>query len=140
MALHACPVTTLIRLVLRLRLDQAPHYMPLCSVYLQQKWMIITSAQITTGLRLQVAIYGLQFGLIPADVSAWSLRALGAMALLLGGIDADRIKLVGRWKTDEMLCYLHAQAEPVMRQFSQAMLVGGDYVLLPALPGLPPLL
>lgn len=140
MALHACPVTTLIRLVLRLRLDQAPPYMPLCSVYLQQKWMlIITSAQITTGLRLQVVIHGLQFGLIPADVSARSLRASGAMALLLGGIDADRIKLVGRWKTDEMLRYLHAQAEPVMHQFSQAMLVGGDYVLLPALPGLPPL-
>jgi hypothetical protein len=117
-ALHACPVTCIIRLILHARQNNAPPTLPLCAIKVNNTWQLVTSPQITGGLRLQVAIHGFQFGLVPADISAKSLRASGAMALLLGGIDADRIKLVGRWKTDEMLRYLHAQAEPVMRMFT----------------------
>jgi hypothetical protein len=53
------------------------------------------------------------------------------MALVCANVDADRIRLLGRWKSDEMLRYLHVQAEPVMRHFSSPMLAGGNFTLLP---------
>jgi hypothetical protein len=66
-----------------------------------------------------------------ADVSARSLRASGAMALLNSGVDTDIIRLIGLWRSDEMLCYLHVQAEPLMRGYSSLMLAGGNYTLHP---------
>ena len=47
---------------------------------------------------------------LPADVSARSLRAAGAMALLCADVDSDRIRLLGRWQSDQMFRYLHVQA------------------------------
>ena len=35
-------------------------------------------------------------------VSARSTRAGGAMALLCAGIDRDRIRMIGRWRSDEL--------------------------------------
>ena len=43
--------------------------------------------------------------------------------------DTDIIRLVGRWRSDEMLRYLHVQAE--LRGFSARMLKHGSFVLLP---------
>jgi len=82
-------------------------------------------------LRLAVGLLGPTYGFLPTDISARSLRAAGAMALLCAHVDSDRIRLLGRWRSDEMLRYLHVQAEPVMRHFSSHMLAGGDYTLLP---------
>ena len=59
------------------------------------------------------------------------------MALLCHSVDTNIIQLMGRWRSDEMLTYLHLQAQPIMRQFSQFMLQGGDYTLLPANPAVP---
>jgi hypothetical protein len=53
------------------------------------------------------------------------------MALLCAQVDTDVIRLLGRWRSDEMLRYLHIQAEPVMRDFARRMLVGGSFTLLP---------
>ena len=37
------------------------------------------------------------------------------MAMLCAGIDLDRFRLIGQWRSDkEMYCYLHVQAQPVM--------------------------
>jgi hypothetical protein len=36
------------------------------------------------------------------------------MALLCAHVDTDIIRLVGRWHSNEMLRYLHIQAEPTM--------------------------
>ena len=53
------------------------------------------------------------------------------MALLCANIDHDRIKLIGRWCSDEMLRYLHVQAVPVMSKFARAMITDGDFQLIP---------
>ena len=53
------------------------------------------------------------------------------MALLFSGIDTDIIRLIGRWRSDEMLRYLHLQAEPLMRGFSKRMVTHGNYSMLP---------
>jgi hypothetical protein len=53
------------------------------------------------------------------------------MALLCARIDSDIIRLVGRWRSDEMFRYLHAQAYPLMHTFAQQMLNAGSFSLLP---------
>ena len=51
------------------------------------------------------------------------------MALLCSGVDKDIINLIGRWRSDEMMRYLHVQAEPIMRNFSKLMISNGNYNL-----------
>ena len=63
----------------------------------------------------------------PADLSARSLRAGGAMALLYGNIDFDVIKLLGQWHSNAMLRYLHVQAQPIVQQLAQKMYNHGRY-------------
>jgi hypothetical protein len=53
------------------------------------------------------------------------------MALLCAGIDSERIRLIGRWRSDEIYRYLHVQAQPVMTGLSAAMLCGGSFHLMP---------
>ena len=53
------------------------------------------------------------------------------MALLCSGIDTYIIQLIGRWHSDEMLCYLHLQVEPLMLGFSKWMVTPGNYSMLP---------
>lgn len=53
------------------------------------------------------------------------------MALLCAGIDRDRIRMIGRWRSDELYRYLHVQAQPVMTGLAAAMLRGSSYQLAP---------
>ena len=62
---------------------------------------------------------------------ARSLRAAGANALLLANFDTNIICLIGRWRSDEMLRYLHVQATPLMQDYARRMVAGGQYNLLP---------
>ena len=64
------------------------------------------------------------------DVSARSLRAAGAMALLVAEVDPDIIKILGRWRSNEMFRYLHLSAEPIMKDSASRML-RADYTLAP---------
>ena len=67
----------------------------------------------------------------PKDISARSTRPGGAMALLCAGVGAERIRLVGRWRSDELYRYLHVQAPQIMTGLSAAMLRGGNFRLAP---------
>lgn len=130
---HFCPVAAAARRVVHLRQSGAPHNQPLAS-YLHpntRRLRRLTAREITDVLKLASQLLGPQYGFLPKDVSARSLRASGAMALLCAQVDTDRIRLLGRWRSDEMLRYLHVQAEPVMRQFSSRMIEGGHFTLLP---------
>jgi len=71
---------------------------------------------------------GPELGFLSSDISAHYLRALGAMALLLGQIHTDIIWLVGRWWSDEMLKYLHLQTATLMQDYAH---MAGDYSLIP---------
>lgn len=135
-----CPVVAAARRVLHLRQAAAPPLQPLASYVdpTSQTLRRITAADLTALLRLSVLILGPTYGFLPHDVSARSLRAAGAMALLCANVDTDRIRLIGRWRSDEMLRYLHVQAEPVMRNFSSQMLTGGHFALIPNHAVLPP--
>jgi hypothetical protein len=119
------------RRVLHLRAHGAPPTQPLASFYTAGHLRRISPGDLTHVLRLACSLLGPTYGFLPTDISARSLRAAGAMALLCANVDSDRIRLLGRWRSDEMLRYLHVQAEPVMRHFSSLMLQGGHFTLLP---------
>lgn len=64
--------------------------------------------------------------------STRSVRAVGVMALLCAPVDFRYIRLLGCWRSDEMLRYLKVQAQPIVRVFAFSMLSGGQYTLLPS--------
>ena len=54
--------------------------------------------------------------------------------LIKSGIDTNVIKLMGRWRSDEMMRYLHVTAQALTHNHAHTMLAGGNYDLLaPAL-------
>ena len=127
-----CPVAALTRRLLNLRLAGALPTTPINAFRPtpEAPWQFVLPSDVTTLLRRAV-------GLLPPaltdftarDISARSTRAGGAMAMLCGGIDSDRIRLIGRWRSDEMYRYLHVQAQPIMAGVAAIMLRGGDYRL-----------
>ncbi len=128
---YLCPVLSLIRRVIHLRAHNAPMNTPLATAYHLNRPVAILPSDITQALRLAVTILGPSLGFLPSDVSARCLRAAGATALLCADVDSCHIQLLGRWRSDEMLRYLHLQAQPLMKDFSHKMLHGGAYNLLP---------
>ena len=125
------PLQALYRRVAHLRAHNAPPDTPLYSVFVNGSITPIRSLHITAALRLAaVALYD-STGISPSDISARGLRAGGAMSLLCARVDTDIIRLVGRWRSDAMFRYLHAQAYPLMHSYAQAMLDHGSFSLLP---------
>ena len=78
---------------------------------------------------------GLKVGFTPEDVSARSMRAGGAMALLMARVDTDTVRLVGRWRSNVMLRYLHTTAKTFMEGPAPRMVQHGDYALIPPAHG-----
>lgn len=70
-------------------------------------------------------------GPVTNDISARSLRAGGAMALLCGQVDHNLIQMLGRWHSNAMMRYLHLQAKPVMSKFTAKMFNDGQHSFLP---------
>ena len=62
------------------------------------------------------------------------------MELLLRNIDTNTIRLIGMWRRDEMLCYLHVTEQTLM-QGHAVIVVASDitpsYQYLPFSPYLP---
>lgn len=134
--LHACPVAAIVRRVMHLQLHHAPPTTPLATYFQHHQAYPITAADISSALRLSCTAIGPSLGFLPSDVSARSLRAGGAMALLCANVDTDIIRLLGRWHSDAMMRYLHLQAQPVMQGFASRMLTASTYNLHPG-PSMP---
>jgi len=130
----ACPVTAIIRRVLHLRIHGAPSSTPLYMVKHAHSWRPVRSMAITQSLRVAAQATASSLNVNPSLISARSLRAGGAMALLCANVDTDVIRLVGRWKSDEMLRYLHVQALPHTSRLAADMVRHGAFTLLPHQP------
>jgi hypothetical protein len=124
-----CPVKAIVRRVIYLRSHNATPDTPLSRLF--DTTARVTAAVITTTIRDSVGFLGPELGFLPSDVAARCLRAAGATALLLARVDPDVIRLIGRWRSDEMLRYLHVQAYSLMKDYSRLMLSSGDYTLIP---------
>ena len=74
-------------------------------------------------------------GFIPDNVSARSMQAGGAMALLTSCVDTDTIRLVGMWRSDTMLRYLHTSSQTLTAGLAAHMVQHGNYALIPPTHG-----
>jgi hypothetical protein len=124
-----CLVKALVRRVLSLRAQNAPPTTPLSRVFNTPAQ--VTPSVLTATLRDYVQYLGPNLGFPSSEVSTQSLWAAGATALLLARADTDVIRLIGRWRSDKMLHYLHAQAYPLMHNYSPLVLDAGNYTLIP---------
>ena len=130
-----CPVAAVVRRLRYLRSLEAPSNTFLCAFKHNNSLKLLASHTITALLRQACLVLGNAYGFTASDISAKSLRASGAMALLNERVDRNVIQLIGRWKSDAMLRYLHIQAHNLMSGFSSLMLEGGNFALIPATPG-----
>jgi hypothetical protein len=127
-----CPVLATLRLLLYHRSRHSPPHTPLASYYQADRLVRVTPRDVTTHLKAAATALLPITGIPPAELSARSLRAGGAMALLCADIDTDVIKLLGRWHSDSMIRYLHVQAQPITHRMAARMFNNGQYSFLPA--------
>ena len=125
----ACPVRALARRFLYLRLHGANRDTFLCSIYLHGTPIPLQGKDVTSLLRKTLTTMP-HLNLRSQDLTARSLRSGGAMALLLGRVSFERIRLQGRWKSDAIFRYLHALALPLVDHLSSTMVHHGEYDLL----------
>ena len=132
---NICPVRTLGRRVQHLRMHYATAETPIYSFWDQAfggARSEVYSVHVTQALRLAAAALLPELGIEPQDISCRSLRPGGATAMLCARIDLNIAKLVGRWRSDEMLKYLHVQADSLMHNYSRQMFERGQFSYTPA--------
>lgn len=136
-----CPVQATIRLLLYHRAQRTPHHLPIASYYTTEIHRLVRVTALDVTSRLKAAATALQpvTGIPAAEISARSLRAGGAMALMCANIDCNVIQMLGRWHSDSMIRYLHVQAQPIINRLSARMFNDGHYTFLPTetVPTLP---
>lgn len=117
-----CPMRALACHVIHLRRNRAPTSSPIHTYYPQfcGKPLRCSAPSITSLLRRTITLS--HPSLDPKDYSAGNLRASGATALLLTGVDSNLIRLLGCWQSDAMLRYLHVQTAPICHQLATHML------------------
>lgn len=128
-----CPIEALINRVKHLHSNNAMTT-TLLYTYYDTTWKTIDTTHLTMHLRNTVTVLGPTYGIQPTDISIHSLRSSGAMALLCTKVDTDMIRLLGHWRSNEMLHYLHVQSFPLLAPLAHQMLHHGHYTLMPNLP------
>ena len=93
--------------------------------------MQVKASMITHIMRVHAMALESITGIAPKNLSAHSLRAGGAMALLQGGCDPNVIKLLARWKSDTMMRYLQQQSLLVFQNLAAKMFNNRTYMFLP---------
>ena len=119
------------RQVAYIRRHGATSEMPLSSFKKATKWQQIRGDDITAAIRAVVRAAGPAIIFTKEDISARSLQAGGAMDLLMARVDPYIIRLVGRWRSDTMLRYLHTTANSFTEGISEEMFKHGAYMLIP---------
>ena len=128
---RACAVEAIRRRVAHLRQHGATSDTHIAAVFNGVKWSTLGSDKINVALRAATTIIVPQVGFTLEDISARSMRAGGAMALLMARVDTDTICLMGMWRSDIMLRYLHTTAQTLTEELAARMVHHGDYALIP---------
>jgi hypothetical protein len=116
----ACPVLATVRRVLDLRNANAPPDTPLCRSGPSQ--LAVGSKEMCSLLHSGGSAYTMQTGTPLPKLNLHALRSTGASALLAKGASTDTIKLLGRWKSESALRYLHLRSHSLMSPFAPMML------------------
>jgi hypothetical protein len=126
-----CPVKATIRRMLHHRSRKSRSSFPFASYYRGNRRTLVKAKGVTEVLRNAMRLNVHRTGIEASDVSARSLRAGGAMALLHGRVDLSNIRMMGRWHSDAMMRYLHVQAQPILGNYAARMFNEGTYSFLP---------
>lgn len=114
---YVCPVKAISRRIAHLRKHGATADTPLYVYYdTSGTPRRIADRYLTQQLRIAASLLGLTVA-----TTAGALRCTGATALLQGKVPIELIKLVGRWRSDEVFRYLHTQSEPLMSPLANTM-------------------
>ena len=115
----ACPRQVLVRIVRHLREHGATSDTPLYTFWDEAGTKRnVTDRNLTAFLRTGARSRGLD----ESTVTAGTLRAAGATALLAAEVPVPLIKLLGRWRSDEVFRYLHLQTESLTASYASDML------------------
>ena len=83
---------------------------------------LLHASDITAAIRQSVTVQKLErHGLLPKLVGSHSLRAGGAMAMYLNGVDITVIKNLGQWASGYFLMYIHEQIAALSSNVSTLM-------------------
>jgi hypothetical protein len=130
-----CPVQATGRRIKYLRRNTAKCTVPIASLYVRSRRTAIKAQQITETIRQAMAINFHRTGIAAEEVSARSLRAGGAMALLCGKVDMNLIQILAGWHSDAMIRYLHMQAQPIVQHFAKKNVQNWQLLLPPQRDG-----
>lgn len=112
------PVNLLARMVYHLRQSSTTTSETPLYIYYDEQG---TSRKITDRLMTKY-LRGISLSVSTDQVpTIGALRCTGATALLEGGVPTDLIKLLGRWRSDEVFRYLHTQSEPMMQDLTDVL-------------------
>jgi hypothetical protein len=125
-----CPVRATGRRIRYLRRNNAKCTVPIASLCVGNRRTAIKAQQITETIHQAMTVNFYRTGIAADEVSARSLRAGGAMALLCGKVDMNLIQILGRWHSDAMIRYLHMRARPIVQHFAAKMYNNGNYSFL----------
>jgi hypothetical protein len=125
------PVCASIQRITHLSLHGARSTAPIASYYRGSRRIAVKARDVTDTLRSAMTANVHRTGVQSHEISARSLCAGGAMALLCGKVDFDLIRILGRWHSDAMIRYLHMQAQPITQNFATTMYNHGTYEFLP---------
>ncbi len=117
------PIKALARRVAHIMQNTANQSTPL-SAYFQRPRVMqhVYANDINKALKESIRTLNLQqCGFNATNVSSHSLRAGGAMAMKLNGIDCITIKKHGRWSSNTFMMYIHEQIGAVMAGVSTKM-------------------
>jgi hypothetical protein len=117
-----CPTRAIIRRIKHLRAHNARPNTPLCAV--GPRLRSLTPSAIVKLLRQGGIAHSAATGANLPPIHLRALRATGATALLSRDINGKEIQLLGRWKSDSMLRYLHLQCHSRMCSYATQMLLG----------------
>jgi hypothetical protein len=126
-----CPVkATAKRIKYHLAKNSKPT-VPIASYYCAHRRTAIKAKDITDTLRHVMTMNYHRTGIHATEVSAQSLRAGGAMAMMCSKIDMNNIRMMGRWHRDVMMRYLHVQAHPIIDHYAAKVFNNGTYTFQP---------
>jgi hypothetical protein len=77
-----------------------------------------------------ITAMGATYGIAAKDISVCSLWPSGVISLLCAKVDTDMIHLLGRWRNDKMLRYLHVQTFHRVAPLAAQMLCHGHFSLM----------
>jgi hypothetical protein len=126
-----CPVTATARRIKYHRAKNSKQTVSIPSYYRAHRRTNIRAKDITDTLQHTINMNLHHTGIHANEISARSLRAGGAMAMICSKIDLNNIRMMGRWHSDAMMRYLHVQAQPIIERYAAKMFNNGTYTFQP---------